>query len=124
MFIFHLEYFLSCKNFCKDDKKKYFLQNNTVCVFIKKLMEPPFSECLALLKTEIRYSYSFILNEPATSNALTPIDNGSTKEFQENYFLLLLFKILKLINKIVIEFFIKIYLKKLVVHFLALMNSQ
>jgi hypothetical protein len=28
MFIFHLEYFLSCKNFCKDDKKNYFLQNN------------------------------------------------------------------------------------------------
>jgi hypothetical protein len=22
MFIFHLEYFLSCKNYCKDDEKK------------------------------------------------------------------------------------------------------
>ncbi len=27
MFIFHLEYFLSCKNFCNIDEKKYFFLN-------------------------------------------------------------------------------------------------
>ncbi len=47
---FHLEYFLSCKNFCKDENKKNFFQNN-IC-FNEKLMEPPFSECLALLKNQ------------------------------------------------------------------------
>ena len=27
MFIFHLEYILSCKDFCKDDKKNIFFRN-------------------------------------------------------------------------------------------------
>jgi hypothetical protein len=53
MFIFHFEYFSSCKNFFKDDKKKYFLQNN-LC-FLKKLMEPHFSECLVLLKNRVTF---------------------------------------------------------------------
>ncbi len=49
MFIFHLEYFLNYKNFCKDDKKN-----------IQKLNGAPFSEYIVEPKTELRFIYSFL----------------------------------------------------------------
>ncbi len=86
MFIFHLVYFFSCKNFCKDYKKKYILQN-TFCFFQKKLMEPPFSECLALLKNRVtlqlliyfNIGFRVILSESTqvtTNTHLLPNDGG------------------------------------------------
>jgi hypothetical protein len=64
MFIFQLEYFSSCENFCNFDEKKYFFQNKVVMhvlnFLLKKLMEPPFSEYLVLLKNRVTFSYSFI----------------------------------------------------------------
>ncbi len=37
---FHLEYFLSCENFCKDGKKNYFPK--IISVFSKKMNGAPF----------------------------------------------------------------------------------
>jgi hypothetical protein len=66
MFIFQLEYFSSRENFFNIDQKKIFFQNKVVVhvlyFLLKKLMEPPFSEYLVLLKNRVTFSYSFIWN--------------------------------------------------------------
>jgi hypothetical protein len=64
MFNFKLEYFSNCENFCNFDEKNIFFQNKVVMhvlyFHLKKLMEPPFSEYLVLLKNRVTFSYSFI----------------------------------------------------------------
>jgi hypothetical protein len=65
MFISILSIFRVVKIFVILMKKNIFFQNKFVMhvlyFLLKKLMEPPFSEYLVLLKNRVTFSYSFIL---------------------------------------------------------------
>jgi hypothetical protein len=83
MFIFHLEYFSSCKNFCNIDEKKYFFNFFNILkmknIFPLNIqMETPFSECLVLLKNRVTFQLLiyFILERKNTRTSLNVLERS------------------------------------------------